>query len=99
MQGPCSTNLSTVPSGRKEELAKIVEQLDKTLPVYGTEITKENTMLMQTTPVALTERDRNEFTEVCDSQKRQTPRLKGLDMFLCSRDDINIYSNIETSLV
>ena len=43
-------------AGQEEELAKLVDHLDKASTAYGMEISAEKTMLRQTTPVASTQR-------------------------------------------
>ena len=45
-------------AGEEEELAKLVERLNKTSTAYGMEISAEKTKLMKTTPVASTQRSK-----------------------------------------
>ena len=44
--------------GEEEELANLVERLDKASTAYGMEISAEKTKLMKTTPVASTQRSK-----------------------------------------
>ena len=44
--------------GEEEELASLVERLDKASTAYGMEISAETTKLMKTTPVASTQRSK-----------------------------------------
>ena len=45
-------------AGEEEELAKLVERLDKASTAYGMRISAEKTLLIQTTPVTSTHRSK-----------------------------------------
>ena len=62
-------------AGEDEELAKLVECLDKASTAYGMEISAEKTKLMTNNTSGITHRGQNKWTEARDCLKLQVPGL------------------------
>ena len=62
-------------AGEEEELAKLVERLDKASTAHGMEISAEKTKLMTNNTSSINTEIKNKWTEASDSHKIQVPRL------------------------
>ena len=62
-------------AGEEEELAKLVERLDKTSTAYGMEISAKKTKLMKKKHQWHQHRDQNKWTEARACPKLQIPGL------------------------